>query len=139
MALIDWSDALRLGVQRMDDTHREFVEKLNALAEAPDAEQLACLDDLIAHTEAHFGQETRWMVQLRFPPIECHEAEHADVLSVMREVRDGVAAGQTVLGRVLARELATWFRGHAGTMDMMLARYIQARRRRAQTAVAPVG
>ena len=31
MALLDWSEKLALGVARMDETYREFIEQLNAL------------------------------------------------------------------------------------------------------------
>jgi hemerythrin len=34
MSQIEWSAGLALGVDPMDDTHREFIDHLNALAEA---------------------------------------------------------------------------------------------------------
>ena len=126
MSLIDWSDALELGVDQMDSTHREFVVLLNALAEVPEAKVLAAFDAFYAHTVAHFDQEADWMRTLSFPPIHCHTAEHEGVLEVMREVRGYLAAGDINVGRVLARELAIWFRDHAATMDAMLAYYMKA-------------
>ncbi len=127
MSLIDWSDALELGVDQMDSTHREFVVLLNALAEVPEAEVLAAFDAFYAHTVAHFDQEAGWMRTISFPPIHCHNAEHEGVLEVMREVRGHLAAGDINVGRVLARELAIWFRDHAATMDAVLAHYMKAR------------
>lgn len=126
MLRLDWSPDFELGVPAMDETHREFVDLLNALAEAPDAELLARLDAFIAHTEAHFAQENAWMAEIMFPPIHCHKGEHDNVLGVMREVRNRVAAGQLELARVLARELPEWFRLHAATMDAALAQVIRA-------------
>ena len=66
------------------------------------------------------------MVDIMFPPIHCHKGEHDNVIALMREVRDRVAAGQLELGRVLARELPEWFRLHASTMDAALAQVIKA-------------
>ncbi len=126
MPLLDWSPDFELGVPAMDETHREFVDLLNALADAPDAELLARLDDFVAHTDAHFAQENAWMAEIRFPPIHCHKGEHDNVLGVMREVRERVAGGQLELARVLARELPEWFRLHAATMDAALAQVIRA-------------
>jgi len=125
--LVEWSDELVLGVEKMDATHREFVEQLNRLDAAADEAMLAGLDAFIAHTVAHFEQETRWMESLEFPPTHCHKEEHEGVLGVMRDVRGMVAEGRFDVGRVLMRELAPWFTNHAATMDTMLAMFIQAK------------
>lgn len=125
MALMEWNESLELGVGPMDRTHREFVDILNGLGEADDAEFLARLDFFIEHTEAHFAQETRWMQDVRFPPIHCHEGEHENVLKVMHDVRAMVAKGDFHIGRVLVSELPEWFRLHAATMDAALAHYIK--------------
>jgi hemerythrin-like metal-binding protein len=122
--LLEWTEALNLGVERMDATHREFVDQLNSLAEAADDALLTGLDAFIAHTEEHFAQEERWMRGTSFPPLHCHAEEHAGVLGIMHEVRGYVSAGRADLGRVLVRELAPWFTNHAATMDAMLARFL---------------
>ncbi|NBR29787.1 MAG: hemerythrin, partial [Betaproteobacteria bacterium] len=52
--LLEWSDALALDQNTMDDTHREFVDLLNRVAAAPESELLASLDEFVKHTEEHF-------------------------------------------------------------------------------------
>ena len=124
MALIEWTDALALGVDAMDATHREFVDQLNALHAASDDAFVALLDRFIDHTVEHFEQERRWMAAIDFPPMHCHLHEHEGVLDIMREVRRMVAEGQPALGKVLTRELAPWFANHAATMDATLAFFL---------------
>ncbi len=124
--LVEWTEDLVLGVEKMDSTHREFVERLNALGVALDQTLLAGLDAFIGHTVEHFEQERRWMESMEFPPTHCHKEEHDGVLAIMREVRSMVAEGKFELGRVLVRELAPWFTHHAATMDAALALYIKA-------------
>ena len=125
MPVIEWSPTFELDQPLMDDTHREFVDCLNRLAAAPPGELLARLDEFIAHTEAHFAQEDRWMEEIDFPPIGCHMGEHANVLEVAREVRRRVAGGEPQFARTLAEAMAEWFPNHAQTMDAMLAHYIR--------------
>ena len=127
MALLDWSDKLALGLERMDATHREFVEQLNALHASSDADYLPLLDAFIEHTVAHFEQEQRWMQEIEFPPIHCHTHEHEGVLGIMRDVRRMVAEGKQEVGRVLTRELAPWFENHAAGMDATLAFFLRCR------------
>jgi len=127
VATLDWTAELELGDERIDETHREFVDMLNAVGDATDETMLASVDALIAHTEEHFGQEQRWMAATDFPPTHCHLDEHAGVLEAMRETRSYVTEGKFHVGRVLAQELGTWFRSHAATMDTMLAQWLKSR------------
>lgn len=123
--LLAWSSELALDQTTMDDTHREFVDLLNRVAAVPEAELPASLDAFIAHTEAHFGEEERWMQEFAFPPLHCHQGEHANVLEVMREVRRRVADGQVHLRKTLTEAIAEWFPQHAGSMDAVLALYMK--------------
>lgn len=130
--VLAWSEQLAIGHATMDDTHREFVEQLNRVGDAPDEGVLAALDDFIAHTEAHFGQEEQWMDAIEFPPRGCHRGEHEKVLETVREVRKRVADGNVQLARTLAEALAEWFPQHATSMDAILGLYMT------QTGYAPV-
>lgn len=125
MPVMEWNDSLVLDKGVMDDTHREFIELLNRLADAPDESLLGVLDEFIRHTEEHFAQEQRWMEDMAFPPLACHAREHDGVLETAREVRRRVAAGETRFGLVLARAVAEWFANHAASMDHVLALYMK--------------
>ena len=126
MPLLEWSETLAVGQNVMDATHREFVDLLNRVGGAADADLLECLDAFATHTETHFRQEEAWMEQLAFPPLACHRGEHENILEVVREVRRRVAGGELQFGRTLAAALAEWFPLHAGGMDTMLAQCIAA-------------
>jgi hemerythrin-like metal-binding protein len=114
-----WEDRYIQDCAPMDETHREFVEQVNALAEADDA--LTALKTLFAHTEAHFAQEDRWMEESGFPPLHCHVGEHKRVLASLQSVIRMVKKGYPGLGKTVARELESWFDNHSATMDAALA------------------
>ncbi|MCL1860431.1 MAG: hemerythrin domain-containing protein [Proteobacteria bacterium] len=118
---MEWSERYALGIARMDETHREFIEFCNELtaAEPESAGFLERLDAFIEHTSAHFDQENRWMEAVNFPV--CHREEHDRVLAVAREVRQHVEKGDLFLGRRLLEELPPWFDNHLDTMDTALA------------------
>lgn len=137
MPVMEWNECLMLDRGVMDETHEEFVELLNRLADASGDRMLAVLDEFIAHTEAHFAQEQRWMEQMSFPPTECHVREHDGVLEIAREVRKRAASGQTGFGRVLAQAVAQWFANHAVSMDNVLALYMKEKRVRIEPAPPP--
>lgn len=124
MSKLQWSESLVLGLAPMDATHGEFVEVYNAMAGAAPQDFLAKLDAFIAHCEAHFDQENRWMAAVDFPG--CHKGEHDRALAVMYDVRKRVVAGDAFLGRRLVEELPAWFENHAMGMDAALVFHLDS-------------
>ena len=127
MAVIEWKDQLAIDQGIMDDTHREFVDLLMRVANAPDENMASVIDEFIHHTEDHFAQEERWMESLEFPPLSCHRNEHQGVLQIAHEVRSRVANGETRFGKVLAEAVFEWFENHAASMDTVLSMYMKDR------------
>lgn len=127
MPVMEWNDQLAIDQGIMDDTHREFVQMLNRIADATDAEMQDAVEEFIRHTEEHFGQEERWMESLEFPPLSCHRNEHQGVLQIAHEVRNRVANGEHRFGPVLAQAVAEWFGNHAASMDTVLSLYMKDR------------
>jgi hemerythrin-like metal-binding protein len=126
MATLPWSEALELGLDVMDDTHREFVDLLAQCEAASDDALPALWRDLVAHTEHHFGQEDAWMAATGFSTRNCHSTQHHVVLQVMREGAGLSDLGNLAPARQLVRELAAWFPQHAQAMDAALALHLRS-------------
>jgi hemerythrin len=123
----DWEDRYLLGYAPMDDTHREFVDLVNALLTVSDAGLPAALEAFAAHVEAHFAQENDWMVAEDFPARDCHIDEHDKVVVSLNEVREELAAGNADIVRDFAVALKDWFPGHADYMDSALSTWMVKR------------
>lgn len=126
MATLEWSSALELNVPAMDATHKEFVDLLAEVELASDDQLGRVWQHLIAHTEAHFGQEDRWMEATGFSVGNCHATQHKVVLEIMREGAKKAAAGDASMIRGMTPELASWFSYHAQTMDAALAQHMHS-------------
>lgn len=124
-----WTDAYLLGYAPMDDTHREFVQIVDAMLSASDDEFAAHVDIFLKHAEEHFEMEREWMVATAFPATDCHVDEHETVLRSVREVVEHLATGGSItMCRPMVDELIRWFPGHAAYMDASLAQWIVKRR-----------
>ena len=126
MTQLQWSDALSLEPDAMDDTHREFVALLAEVDAAPDAALLDAWVALVEHTVHHFAQEDDWMRSTGFASGNCHATQHRVVLSVLREGLTQGRDGRLEVIRQMARELAIWFPQHAQTMDAALALHLRS-------------
>lgn len=123
---LEWSAALCVGDDRMDDTHAEFVELLNQLLATPTDQQLPLYRAFLAHTVEHFAQEERWMLATGFSADNCHAAHHATILETMRAVETHFEQGDSEIITRLAEALAEWFPQHAASMDAGLALHLQS-------------
>lgn len=123
---LHWNEALALDMPQMDDTHREFVDLLSVVLEAPEADVLDAWSALIAHTQEHFSMEEKWMHDTAFGPGHGHATHHQFILQVMHEAQQRGASGDIGAVRQNAHELGLWFPEHAQTMDASLTRHLQS-------------
>ena len=122
---LDWSPALSVGDARMDETHQEFTELLNQILATPVDRQLLLYRQFIAHTEAHFAQEERWMQATGFPGDHCHAGQHATILETMNAVAVHFEGDDKDIITRMAEALTEWFPQHTGSMDAGLAQYLK--------------
>ncbi|KAB2962483.1 hemerythrin domain-containing protein [Zoogloea sp.] len=119
-----WTDNYLLGYTPMDDTHREFVDVVDAMLSCSDADFPARLRAFIEHAEKHFADEKAWMQASDFPATDCHVDDHEAVLNSAHEVEPLVLDGNLEIGRSFAAELVKWFPGHADYLDSALAHWL---------------
>ncbi|WP_353233383.1 hemerythrin domain-containing protein [Diaphorobacter ruginosibacter] len=125
MTALQWSDEMALDLPLMDSTHKEFIELLQAVEAADDASLLTVWKELVEHTDAHFGQEDRWMADTRFASSNCHSVQHKVVLRIMREGQERAEKGELFVLREMGRELQTWAVQHTQLMDSALALHLR--------------
>jgi len=125
-AVFEWSEDLLTGDQRMDHTHQEFADQLNALMSTPAADQLPLYQAFLDHTVAHFAQEDRWMQATGFTASNCHSDQHAMVLETMHAVLTHYQKGETDIINRMGEALGEWFAQHAVSMDAGLAQHLQS-------------
>lgn len=125
MSVLEWSDELRIDNGAMDELHVEFVDLLNAIADAAPESAITALDVFIEHCERHFAEEEQWMQACEFPRTSCHLLQHASLLQVARDVRARIVNGEENLAPLLAAAVGAWFRDHVTFMDTMLANHME--------------
>lgn len=126
MPIIEWDDQVfLLGLEIMDETHKEFVTLLNQLEEVDDRAFPILFERLIAHTMLHFQLEESLMHESKFPAFAEHKDEHQRILGELNQFKKRVDKGLVAFGRnYIHSRMPEWFCLHAATMDSALVAHM---------------
>jgi hemerythrin len=133
MKTFDWSDDLSVGVEEIDDDHKNMIKYYNDLFAAcmvsmGPAVVLETLGKLIEYTKYHFQREEGLMVKEGYPGLAEQRHEHEELIRIVEEVQKKAKSdpdhefSNDVLGFV-----SSWIRNHILESDLALARYIRVK------------
>lgn len=125
MTPLQWKETLSLGLPAMDEESQKLAALLALAESASDANLTAVWRQLVAHTQAQFEREDRWMAQTAFSSTSVHSVQHKVVLQVMREGLTTGETGNLALIRTMTHELGVWFAQHNQSMDAALALHLR--------------
>jgi hemerythrin-like metal-binding protein len=118
-------EELTLGIETMDETHAEFLQRLSLLKAASDSNFVEGFSALVEHTEAHFAMEEEMMRSLGFYGLQEHRDEHETLLSEMRYFLQK-ARKLPPFGRSYIDDYAyEKFRRHIINIDSQLAMFLK--------------
>ncbi len=130
---LDWTPALSVGIEEIDDQHRELFRRAERLLEGlrrGEPEEIGgLLDFLHAYVVEHFGAEEAAMREARYPGYQRHKAEHdrfiEDLLAVAADHDD--EGGDTEVAVRIDTWLGRWLREHVRGTDQELGRFLAGR------------
>ena len=127
-----WSDDYSLGIQTIDEQHKDFFEAshrlydaiLNCKGEKVVEESVAFLRD---YARWHFQAEESYMTKNAYPLLEQHKLLHTEYLEVLESLIDDLALfgpSQHLADRAL--EISQeWLINHIIEEDTLYAQYIK--------------
>ncbi len=126
--LFDWNDEFNIGLQQVDEQHKELVRLLNELHVALREQQASTtcrdiLDALADHTRIHFETEEALMRVSGFPELGAHKQNHDDLLGQVRALQEKLAAGQAEITFELLYFLKQWLIHHVNEADKRFGNY----------------
>lgn len=126
MNLIEQSTVFNLSYPEIDNDHAQFVDLVNQLHNANNADFKVLFSELMAHTQAHFDRENLLMDSTHFPATTEHKGEHQRVLNEFKQFKRRVDKGLIQFGRSFVTDsLPAWFDVHVKTMDSALIAHIK--------------
>lgn len=125
MSLLQWKPEYSVGIQSMDDEHREMIELINATYEKlksnSDADQVEeYLGEILSTISMHFALEERIMRNAGYGEYQAHKDDHEILLDRLRDLMDDYFDDPDVGASKLEQGLSDWFAGHFSTFDSRL-------------------
>jgi len=132
LPLIDWSDALSVGIKSIDDQHKKLIVLLNALHDCDNTgkgnEQIKeILGELLAYTVSHFTYEENLFDKHGYPNTASHKEAHVALTSQVSKFNDEFRAGNAKLSGDLFKFLRTWLTGHIRGTDRLYTPFLVER------------
>ena len=136
---LEWNDALKTGVDEIDEQHMILVHTLNdaaeKLAREAGAETLGQItQDLLSYALYHFETEEELMQEYGYREAEGegmqrHLDQHRGFSSRVVAIREGIKSGNLIAPGELIGFLNDWLVNHIQHTDQALAAFVLAKRR----------
>jgi hemerythrin len=130
---LEWTSALRVGVEEIDEQHQELFRRAERLIHALKAGDRGEVEPLLHYLSdyivSHFECEERWMAKAEYPGLAEHQDAHRRFKDDFRErTREYQRKGPTPLvALTISNWLSDWLVRHLGGEDVALAQWLTAR------------
>ena len=121
-----WSEEFELGIDAMDDEHRQLVQLVNEFQQALSAghggdAMATVFDSLLEYTVEHFQHEERIMAKAGYPATDIHKKRHRELTQqVMALNKDK----RYVFPENVGDFLSHWLTDHIMGTDRELAKFL---------------
>ena len=138
-SVMEWTEDLSVGVQTIDNQHKELFARINDLVAA--VKQHTCkykIGDVIKFLEEyivfHFGEEEKYMREHDYPGYLQHKAQHEIFIKNFEELKKelpklegGAKPGSYDLSVETNQVVVDWILDHIAKIDKKLGEFLKDR------------
>ncbi len=131
---VAWSDALSVGVDLIDDQHKELIKRLSAFLEslssgADKGEIIKLMGFLQIYVKRHFEDEEKLQLMNDFPDYASHKQEHEAFKAKLIKLNARVLGdgGGEQVAEEIRRTLLDWLVNHIQVRDKAIATFLAAK------------
>lgn len=127
--IVEWDDAMKLGVKSIDDDHRAIFELLNqffrSMVAGEETAQMAAISKKFFDTILlHKAEEIQMMKRTGYPRIEEHGQQHNKLVREFEDIRHRAERGDTGLNETILNYMAAW-KTHTVVYDTPFVQFVQ--------------
>lgn len=127
---ISWNDNISVGIQEIDEQHKQLVELINrlydAMVEGENKQETAreILTELTQYTIVHFAVEESLFRIFDYPEYESHREHHQELRAQVADINARVQEGERMITPELLFFLRKWITNHIMVEDKAYAPFL---------------
>jgi hemerythrin len=128
---VQWTPALAVGIEIIDDQHKELFRRVDSLMEAMKwakgrTEIRTVIAFLGTYVVEHFQQEEVYMQEFAYPDYKSHKQEHDSLVQEYKGMKNTLlTSGLNAMEVVkIQRRLVDWLGHHIGEADKALGLFL---------------
>jgi hemerythrin len=128
-----WTQNLSVGVDSIDDQHKMWFKKAEALFEAGKNNKAKeyigeLLDFLEDYTKKHFSDEEKYMLSIHYPKYQEQKNAHTTFINELAKLRNNYnSSGGDILVILNANQMILdWLTKHISNMDKRIGEYARS-------------
>ena len=129
--IITWEESYELGIELIDNQHKQLVDLINKLYQAclaGNATVASSFKDAMGHmveyVRFHFGAEQDLMNRANYPNFGEHKKQHEVLIKDILEAAKAYSEGKKFVPHTFVRTLRDWVLGHIAVSDKAYSKYI---------------
>jgi hemerythrin len=129
---IAWRDSLSIGVEDIDNQHKQLLSHFDQLLKACEAgkgleELKRLLNFLDEYVVKHFKDEESIQRLRNYPGYEAHKKEHESFIARLKTLKQEISIEGVALHHLMETNnlLLKWLINHISTVDVQLGTYLK--------------
>jgi hemerythrin len=129
---IAWRDSLSIGVEDIDNQHKQLLSHFDQLLKACEAgkgleELKRLLNFLDEYVVKHFKDEESIQRLRNYPGYEAHKKEHESFIARLKTLKQEIGVEGVALHHLMETNnlLLKWLINHISTVDVQLGTYLK--------------
>jgi len=129
--LVTWGDSYTLGIELIDNQHKELVRLTNELFraclagnETAETAFKAAMAQMVDYVRFHFSTELELFKRINYPNYQEHKKEHDTMVMNILEASKEFSAGKKFVAHNFVRTLKDWILSHIAFADKLYVAYI---------------
>jgi hemerythrin len=130
-SLVEWDNRYLVGIQMIDDQHKELIELTNNLyAGCLKGDETAriyfkeAIHGAVDYVKFHFAAEEKLLESVQYPDLQDHKKHHETFVKKIIEDVKSFESGKSFVPNEFVRYLKDWILTHIALMDKKYAAYI---------------
>ena len=125
MEKFEWKQEYSTGIARIDQEHKQLIERINLLYEQLDHTlDILTIETMLGEIQtdisAHFAFEELLMHEAGYPEFKDHKEDHEKLLDQINDIIFCFAANPDNCKELLRMNMSDWFSNHFVSFDIRL-------------------